>query len=245
MTLLDCTSPESTIASLAALLNRSESTLRRQLEAGQLDEYYGPGKFPGRDNRDIVVEDFLGISGGVRSADEIYWFHATRVLPETTFCEGILPLAQIEPRLQATLDRLSTGLQRTRGDGNSALHYHNKLTNPTIGGGPCAFLIREAAVRPAGTHCAFAECPEIVGDIARMRFDEASATELLRRFRAATKPCVVTFRTREPRPDATASAALYAYLCIHNPPSAVAVGAGFSAKGHAVPPEDVVGYEFL
>jgi len=242
MTLLDCSSPESAIASLAALLNRSEATIRRQLEAGDLDAY---GMFSGRDNREIVVEDFLGVSGGTPSAHEIHWFHATRVPPGTTFSEGLLPLAEVEPRLRATLDSLSTDLPSSRGDRNSALQYHNKLANPTIGGGPCAFLIREAAVRPGGHHIAFAECPEIAKDIAGMRFDRASAAELLRRFRAATKPCVVTFRTRDPCPSATESAALYAYLSIHDPPSAVAVGAGFSGRGRAVPPEDIVGYEFL
>lgn len=149
-----------------------------------------------RDYLYTVAESHLGFP---LPLDAACWFHMTRVLPGTTFSEGILPLAAALPSLKERLieavDDHSLKAQLRHAlhvSGISDHHYVNKTQN-SIHWGPYAILVRDAASCAADlSQHDYLAMPEIIEDICN-GFNDPIREELLAVFGAKLRPAVVKF----------------------------------------------------
>jgi len=113
---LDCETSESTIRSLASLAGISIDDLRSRLASTlsyrSFERKARRQEFGGHDLARAALwrKVFGDLEPPVPSV--VYWFHATRVLPGTTFSEGLLPLPDAVPRLVASLREV--GVPRSR-----------------------------------------------------------------------------------------------------------------------------------
>jgi hypothetical protein len=162
----------------------------------------------------------------------VYWFHATRVLPNTDFAEGLLPLPSAVPRLIESLGRIGLRPASARAKSFHRDAHKEKMEHPGSWG-PFGHLVRDAAFSPIQHH--FFRAPEAVVDLG---FD-------LDAFRAATVPCIVKFRATDPRDDVAELALYYAYLAVWRKPADWDCSTTWGGEGRAVPREDIVNVEFL
>lgn len=101
---LDCSSRESTQASLAAAFGCSVLALREFVADPGLGITYE------RDWEELppfdrwLFQQACARFGRPALPTELCWFHGTRVPPRSDFSEGILPLGAWLPRLQAAVD---------------------------------------------------------------------------------------------------------------------------------------------
>lgn len=176
--------------------------------------------------------------------DAVKWFHATRVRDPSVFLrEGILPKSCVLGQLEALLRDLATGLQR-HGD------YPNSFSVTAKGAvsdeGPFAFLFRSVATCPQGATHPYASSPESVEDIAGAILG-ADYIQLVERFQAITKPCVVTFWSAG-EPHHVAHALHYLLLVeqgVDVREAAEAATTCYSGEGRPVSPESIVSVEEL
>lgn len=162
----------------------------------------------------------------------VYWFHATRVLPNTDFAEGLLPLPAAVPRLIESLQKI--GLQPAAPSERSFHRQaHEEKMQHETSWGPFGHLVKEAAFSPIQNH--FFSAPEAVVDLG---FD-------LDAFRAVTMPCIVKFRATEPRDDVAEPALYYAYLATWRKPADWDCSTTWSGDGNTVPREDIIKIEYL
>ena len=107
--------------------------------------------------------------------------------------------------------------------------------------GPFSFLCREVIFTPKDfIHHDYLNIPEIIEDICNS-FEEMFGHSLRHKFVAATKPCIVKFRSSKPRPDALGKALMY----IHT--HAKSDGEGlflcntcFENEGNVITPNDIL-----
>jgi hypothetical protein len=162
----------------------------------------------------------------------VYWFHATRVLPDSDFAEGLLPLPSAVPRLIESLAKIGLRPASARGRSFHRDAHAEKLKHRGSWG-PFGHLVKDAALSPVQNH--FFQAPEVVVDLG---FD-------LDAFRAVTVPCIVKFRATEPREDVADLALYYAYLASCRQPADWDCSTTWGGDGQAVPPEDILKVEFL
>jgi hypothetical protein len=162
----------------------------------------------------------------------VYWFHATRVLPNTDFAEGLLPLPSAVPRLIESFARIGLRPAAARAKSFQRDAHKEKMQHRTSWG-PFGHLVRDAAFSPVQNH--FLRAPEAVVDLG---FD-------LDAFRVATVPCLVKFRATDPRDDVADLALYYAYLAAWRQPADWDCSTTWGGDGHTVPREDIVKIEFL
>ncbi len=213
MIILDCESFQTALESSAEILCIDPIVLLDSLRGFEYD------KVPEVEQRqrpydNLLIRHAVGIDPlSLLTPKGIYWFHATRVPPATTFQEGILPLSARLENLWSLLGQLATGWVtqaeweyfRMNMRGHGAERYKLKLSHGVISEGPFAFLVRDAILRPneISSHD-YLDIPEIVEDIC-LSFEEMYARPLRERFLGETKPCIVKFLSDEPRPDAVRS----------------------------------------
>ncbi|WP_322769053.1 hypothetical protein [Frankia sp. Cr1] len=202
-----------------------------------------------------VVTTFLSSIGvDIESVrfDGSYYFHGTRTVdPESFFRDGILPLGQMVDRLWSTLYDLVRNevtepewrnfrAELERGAGGDGGWLYRFKTTDAFHHGPYAMLVRETHLHPGavGNHDYLA-VPEIVQDIA-----SAFGGNLRETFSAASKRCIVKFRSQEVGKPALIAASWYLYSAIRGDPAGRAGVWIIDCKG-AVPPRDVVAVEAL
>ena len=93
---------------------------------------------------------------------ETLWFHGTRVPRDTDFSEGLLPLADRLPVLEAEIEGLALELglpsERLRqGEVNPSYGAKLGLVGKT---GPNGCLLRESVLRPVGAQRNYLDSPE-------------------------------------------------------------------------------------
>jgi hypothetical protein len=249
MSILDCHDQQTTLATLSAAVGVAPRTLvaaLRNFDDAVLENCEDdpamvmPRKVLGSVGVDITSVPLAGA----------HYFHGTRSTNPADFHrDGILPLNLVVERIWTTLHELLRGdcssdewaaFRRSvekDGGGHDGDLYRLK-TRGRLHHGPHAVLVRDILLDASanGWHDYLA-CPEIVQDIAR-----CYGSGLEARFRAASVPCIVTFRRTDiDAPRAIATACWY----LHGDGRTNITIDGYMGEGLDVPPEDVVGVEVV
>jgi hypothetical protein len=112
--------------------------------------------------------------------------------------------------------------------------------------GPFAFLVRPIidSPREAGHHN-YLEDPEIVQDICMSYETRFRRRHLRERFRAATRPCVVKFRSEKARDDVLEAALMYLHSALTDQPLSGETNTNYSGMGEAVLRQDILKVEWI
>lgn len=241
---LDCESPEKAIASLAAVMNVPLCHLEQRLSSWPWRSFCAFEKEHtiAMAREELWRRTFAEAKPPVTF--ECYWFHMTRVLPETDYREGLLPLGDKLAEL-LTLRLEEAGVMRERtpsGDYASTSAYDEKIQNATRNGGrslgPFGSLLREIAFWPGQN--LFLNYPEMIADL---HFDLAA-------FMAKTIPCIVKFHAAaedEEHDNAAQNALLYCYQHVWNRTweNGYDCNSPWNGCGRTVPATDIVRLDFL
>ncbi|MCM3920140.1 hypothetical protein ND748_00315 [Frankia sp. AiPs1] len=251
MLYLDCHTPASALRSLTAAFHVREDVLVRAIRERSME-----GDFTG-EHEEQAVKAFLSevnVEFDSTRFGGAYYFHGTRSFdPDSFLREGILPLGQVIERIWSSLyeligDRITErDWQRFRADlegsgsGHSGFLYRHKVSNASLHG-PYALLVRGNHFNPGAIGCHdYLATPEIVQDIGR-----SFGHNLQEAFEAASKKCIVKFRSPDVGKAAVIAAFWYVYSAIRSDhdPAGWASLYGVDCKG-SVAPNDVVGVEQL
>ena len=223
----------------------ARTDLRGRLQRFDFREHCArhPGTFP--DYQEVLLRTIAGPPvEDLPSPEEIIWFHATRVARTTAFEEmGLLPLSECLDALQGQVARIvdALGIGSPRGERTTSYLHKLELLDQQ---GPCAFLLRDAALGRGPWHRNFLKSPEIVDDIAE---DLAGDRwhEVLEVYQSGTTPCLVAFRSRKSRPDTIVKALAYCHASLHGHDDPAFWNTSFEGGGCGVPPGDIVAVDWL
>lgn len=251
---LDCESHQSAEASVLAAFGCTQSALRAFLrDPSHLAHYEANWRTIPVDFDRFLYQRACETLGAPTLPTEFCWFHGTRVPLGTTFEEGILPLGQVVPSLQARLVAELEGpaaraaVERafaTRG-GNS-FHFGEKLSHD-VHGGPHAILVREVAdyANELGQHD-YLRMPEIIEDLCEeVRAD--CGLDLLPVYEERWRPAMVKFVAPADDSGEYALGVALRYLRameLEGKPDQGAVW-GFDGGNQAVPPERILRVDFV
>ena len=243
---LDCSDVESTYASVTGILD-----VDRQI----LDEVFD--RYHSAHHNDTLVDKLqlkkmlADVRGSITHLPEFrtIFFHATRgVDPKQFRQEGLLPLNRVLDRIWSVLFGL-LGSEcsvkawqdfrlrvETTHPGHYAALYRMKTKKP-YHWGPYGFLIRDVPLKPrqCGVRDYLGDPPELVQDIC-LSFREDYSIDLEKRYRAASRPCLVKFRS-SCDPDAVWVALNYLYLSSRGLDLTFDLQYPFDGKGQPVPPD--------
>src|SRR5689334_14823082 len=107
VTTLDCETLESAVRSLSSMTGTSDDDIRARMSAWTWRAFDRFAQRRGIGGFDVARAELWSRVFGDASRpipDIVYWFHATRVLPNTDFAEGLLPLPSAVPRLIESLE---------------------------------------------------------------------------------------------------------------------------------------------
>jgi hypothetical protein len=245
MPTLDCADRNRALTTVAELLGLTEAQVARACRSVNPD--------------DRQTGDLLSALGRppVPARFASYYFHGTRVLDPASFrLKGILPLSAVLDDLWGTLRTLAAGLcsapewerfRRHLAAGGLVDLYALKASD-RLHWGPYGFLVRDAALCPAGSWSHnYLRAPEIIEDIC-LAFQSVypSTPTLFERFSGASVPCLVKFvAPATGRDGALASALEYLVCVLQERELTFDVGHCFDAEAEAIPPERVVAVEVL
>lgn len=236
---LDCSSFETALRSLANSLCIEEGDLRARLVRNKPDAGFKA------DLRRWSYEDLVLERCDLECVvpDSVVWFHGTRVPPETTFSDGLLPLASCIERLQAVVTEIADSLAIPEGVGSASPSFCMKLQRLPLQG-PNGSLLRDAVLRPKRPQRDFLRSPEIVDDLAEERGGERFG-EIVAEYRRRTKSCIVTFQSREPRVDVVKQALAYCHGSLHGQDEPTHWNTCFNGGGRPVLASDILKVEWL
>lgn len=165
MTELDCETFESTVHSLSSMTGTSGDDIRTRMSAWTWRAFNRFAQRRGIGGFDVArAELWARVFGDAPRPipDIVYWFHATRVLPNTDFGEGLLPLPSAVPRLIESLEKI--GLRpASRTEGSLHSDAHVRKMNHRGSWGPFGHLVKDAAFSPIQNH--FFQAPEAIVDL--------------------------------------------------------------------------------
>lgn len=250
---LNCSSLESAQRSVAALLDIDSSDLRRRLASFHYEDVDSSIRRLGPYEH-LLVEQALELSpDSLPQPDSVVWFHGTRVPPDTTFQDGLLPLSKVIERVWDLLGRLAAEMAtiaqwrefRESMEGNAAQQYFRKIGHRD-NEGPFGFLVREnlTAIDHDGALHDFLSVPELVEDICAA-YQEMYGLPLLNRFRDATTPCIVSFRTGARPADDVLAAITYLHCQLRHVELRETCQTGYSANGETIPFANIVDVEWF
>jgi hypothetical protein len=226
---LDCSTLDTTYASLETLLELNASRIRDKLRR------FSPKDPPPGALYDLVIDHVLR-NRRPKTPDYIIWFHATRVPLGTTFHEGLLPRQEIVDAIRMQLTSMVPA-----GIGPDRVQWRED-------GGPYGCLVRDHILSDDGFFGNYLSQSELVENfVGALPQDRGS--DLLECFRAATCSCIVKFRSSRlddeaPR-RALRAALLYAYSSEHCHPLGLHTDTCFDGGGVGIPPHDILNKEFL
>lgn len=250
--ILDCENIDAALESLGCIFNCSSTRMRELLSAKEIGEFY---EVNWRDLpefseylRAIVERNF----GYPQVLDAICWFHATRVLPEATFEEGIFPLNAALPRIKAMLvDAVQDSVVRRQLEEVLAVdsvedHLYSMKTDDSLHWGPYAMLIRDVVFYPdsVGQHD-YLGMPEIIEDICN-GFEKSAGINLVETFEGALRPAIVKFTSEPIHEDSCIAAAIcYVFSVIHEGKPTSSCLWCFDGEGVQVQPEKILTVDFV
>jgi hypothetical protein len=107
MLTLDCHTVDSIFESLSSITGVTRGTLTTFLQTIDLDSHYSDSSMYDGWPDSLVFRLFYQHFKLRPSFDATYWFHLTRVVPSSTFSEGILPLSNTVGRIWDMLRNLA------------------------------------------------------------------------------------------------------------------------------------------
>jgi hypothetical protein len=221
----------------------SPSDLRKAIRNFSIEAYCKSNR-PSLPPDELALQKCLGLTApDLPRPSSTIWHHATRVVDPTTFSQGLLPLNERAEPLAALLDRLAAEPEPLSDVSDEfyshegGRHFSEKTQNP-MHSGPCAFLVRDAILSPDSATHDYLATPEIVEDIAGLRFG-ANAPALLDRFRKHTTPCIVQFEDETRRSDTVLSAFHYVYCHYWDLLPSHYANTCFDANGSTIPPSAI------
>lgn len=251
---LDCESHQSAEASLLAAFGCPQAALRAFLaDPGHLAHFEANWQAIPVDFDRFLFQRACETLGAPTLPTELCWFHGTRVPHGATFEEGILPLGQVVPSLQARLvaeledPAARAAVQRAfANQGGNSFHFGNKLSHD-IHGGPYAILVRDVAdyANELGQHD-YLRMPEIIEDLCEEVRAECGL-DLLPIYEARWHPAMVKFVAPAGESGDYALGIALRYLRgmeLHGKPDAGAVWC-FDGGNQAVPAERILKVEFV
>lgn len=236
--ILNCSTYESTKASIADIFRASEDRLISVLSSvNPFDDASEPPE-------NVLYKCACNAFGEPDPNMRVLWFHGSRVENHNLFREhGILTKSQARRFIEPRLVELAKGLQRA-GDNPFSTSLMGK--QGAHDEGPFAFLIRDVAIQaPAPCHN-YLESPELVEDLAGIMLGE-NYKALVGRFKEVTKPCVVSFLSKAKGYELP-RALLYVKLVEDGEghlEAASAANTFFSAEGEVITPEVIQDIELV
>ncbi|AKN67387.1 hypothetical protein G5B88_20740 [Herbaspirillum seropedicae] len=196
----------------------------------------------------VVIDHF----GRPALLDEIFWFHGTRVLPGSTFSDGILPLGVVLPQIKKVLvsvipdTETKQKLRKVLESNGVGEYLYSLKANDSEHWGPYAMLVRDALFSPDDTHQHdYLGLPEIVADICS-GFERSTRINLTSIFSEALRPAIVKFKGHSDDDEGCiASAISYVYTTIHEGGPTDSCMCCFNGEGLQVPATDIVKVEFV
>lgn len=243
--ILDCSSVDTAAHSLAELLGLSLADLQTKMETFEID--WDHERTPPEDQ--VLIQ----LGANPHSPPEpraIRWFHATRVLPGTTFEEGLLPTVAVLPKMWEALGACAAEWLTTnqwndyqdsflRGDRQFSRQFRNKREE-----GPFAFLVRDAAIGKHGAHQNFTRMCETFDDICA-DFELVHGHSLKEAYEKRTRSCLVVFTWPGARVGAVKAAANYVFRTSRNIECGLPCNSNFCGKGKLVPRALIDSVEWL
>ncbi len=251
MTAIDCESRESTLHSLAAIYEvEEEKKIDDFLRSLDIDRHYAENHPPCTADKEVLRLFEQAFNGPRVLPTKIYWFHLTRVLPSANFEDGIKPLSEALDGVWGTILSVfnetshEEGLKALRSRGTGDDRYGVKLSSQ-VHGGPFAMLVRESAFRSEEmwSHD-YLSLPEIMNDICDA-YHHAYKVRIDEQLRAALVPCVVKFWSNKQISGTIPAAMYYLYCTAHGRGLTIDANTCYDGGNEWVPPEQLVGIEFL
>ena len=246
---LDCGSFERALETVAALLDASPAELRSTLAAYDSEAPDTNGELMPLGERILVR--CVGLSQPP-TPGTIHWFHATRTWPAGAFENGILSRRKVEPELWERLGKLvetwSTreeweAFRRDMGRNPWADQYRRRRRFQ-VDDGPYAYLVRDMIFRMEDEPAHFLEAPETISDIC-LAYQTETGHPLLEKFKEATRPCVVRFRSDRANGSELRAALSYLYCEIRQIGHSHYSNTCFAGMGVPVPAADILDVEWL
>ena len=215
--ILDCSSFDSAMTSVALIFGKSKSALKATLkDTANLTE---------EDLREFISQEL----GQPRSDYEVVWFHGSRAEKASCFKKnGILTTSEAKKYLEPRLRDLSKDLTKVGVGPYAGCLATKEMLNDD---GPFAFLIRDAVVT---SH--FIEAPEFVSDFASDLLGQ-NYEVLVNRFKEITHPYIIRF-LESPKGHELHKALYFIYLVVNGESIVDAVPKAntcFNARGNAIP----------
>ena len=243
---LDCDTPDTALKSASAILNIRADELLCRLRCFNFDSVSEDEKRR-HDYETLLILHCLGIGlDDLPTPAMVHWFHATRVPADTTFQDGILPLLMVRERIWTFLGSLASewvtaadwARFRNNMGGSGASAYQLKTNRMD---GPCGFLCRDAILIPENFSVRnYLNIPESIAHICDS-FEEMFKHSLRQTFVAATKPCIVKFRSSKPRRAALETALMYIHKHAKNDGERLYLGnTCFDNEGNVIAPNDIL-----
>jgi hypothetical protein len=236
--ILDCGSVDFALISLANLLGEETRKLKASLTRLKPAELEAAATSQVIEWNTALWNKIVGLGTPAPVPRVVHWFHATRVQAKSDFSEGILPLSAVLPTIKSFLETLATEVPSTgRSTPFSPGFQYVLKTSNLIHEGPHAFLVRDAITRRASFTHDYLEMPEIVEDL-------GPSMQLTEKFKEITKPCIVKFRSPEPREDVTEIALSYCYSSLWGMEMDLHNNTHFAGHGQTIPRSDIISIEY-
>jgi hypothetical protein len=249
---LDCESFETAVDSLTRIFQTTPDSLKALLSAKEIGTHYETHWQELPDFKDYIYSVVEQHFGSPLALDSVCWFHTTRILPGTSFAEGILPLDAALPSLKAMLIeavddvRVKGQLERALTSGGVANHHYANKTQNSLHWGPYGILVREVAfcANELSQHD-YLGMPEIIEDICD-GFEVTSGVALIDIFSAKLKPAIVKFTSVVDYAEAYVSTALcYVHSTIQEGKLDTNSVICFDGENNPVPPHDILKVEIV
>lgn len=246
--LFDCSTFESAIESIARATAQELAYIAGRVESFDRTATFDPMLDPGVERPKALIQ---WIDRGLTSElfGGAYYFHGSRVLaPESFFRRGIRPLPEMLDEIWAQLGEIAspdvTGDEwiefRRWFEDESAHEFAGLLqmkTHDPIHHGPYAEIIRPMLIDPAQCRHDYLRTPESVEDICHV-VTSRFGIDLLSRFRAASVPCIVKFKSEQFSDNQLSAVATF--LIDHLDGDQTENVYGYIPNGSAIPPNSVV-----
>jgi hypothetical protein len=247
MTELDCTDCETALCSLSQLLSRRRIELKEMLSS--FDDEATTAEEKQREPFECrMLRATVGRRDRLPEADSVIWFHGTRLLPDVTYSDGLLPTSMARPKVVEILGEIASAIGICSSEAWPALvaasttqaNYTVKMAQSTDGGhddGPHGFLFRESFDHHHGRP--YLELPEQIRELCNV-LKGGRGNELAEAYMTRTRPAAVKFRSAKPCSRAVATAMQYVYWKLREEDVPFECSCGLDNGGVKVPQSDII-----
>lgn len=210
--LLDCENEHAIYSSLSSILNISEKNINSVIAEYNIEEDQDILEY---DLNELILSHFESKFKIKTDYAGSFFFHFTRVMPNTTFEEGLLNYSQMIPKI-SSLIQMFAGISEFEINNSKiidCLHFFKKSANESLTG-PYGFLIKDDYFFHPDNYPKYLEMPELIEDITKCRFSSISA-ELMIKYKELAKPCIIKFKTLKNDKALLGSALFFLYCLFH------------------------------